>query len=168
MNKTIKTPSYTLNMMKTDKFKSTRIHISFGAEFNEKTVTTRALIPYLMKAITQKYPSRSDLILYLESLYSAYFTGSVERIGTSHLVFFDLSIINNHYTLDQENLLEETFAFLHEVLYNPLFNEATFLEEKRLLIEYFESIYSNKFSYAVKLLNDTMFENEFPLQLQLL
>ena len=160
MNKTIKTPSYTLNMMKTDKFKSTRIHISFGAEFNEKTVTTRALIPYLMKAITQKYPSRSDLILYLESLYSAYFTGSVERIGTSHLVFFDLSIINNHYTLDQENLLEETFAFLHEVLYNPLFNEATFLEEKRLLIEYFESIYSNKFSYAVKLLNDTMFENE--------
>ena len=160
MNKTIKTPSYTLNMMKTDKFKSTRIHISFGAEFNEKTVTTRALIPYLMKAITQKYPSRSDLILYLESLYSAYFTGSVERIGTSHLVFFDLSIIDNHYTLDQENLLEETFAFLHEVLYNPLFNEATFLEEKRLLIEYFESIYSNKFSYAVKLLNDTMFENE--------
>jgi len=146
--------------MKTDKFKSTRIHISFGAEFNEKTVTTRALIPYLMKAITQKYPSRSDLILYLESLYSAYFTGSVERIGTSHLVFFDLSIIDNHYTLDQENLLEETFAFLHEVLYNPLFNEATFLEEKRLLIEYFESIYSNKFSYAVKLLNDTMFENE--------
>jgi len=146
--------------MKTKKFKSTRIHLSFGAQFNEKTVTTRAMIPYLMKAVTQKYPNRSDLILYLESLYSAYFTASVERIGTSHLVFFDMSIIDNHYTLDQENLLEQSFEFIHEVLYNPLFKEATFLEEKRLLVEYFESIYSNKFSYAVKLLNETMFENE--------
>ena len=129
MNTTIKTPSYTLNMMKTKKFKSTRIHLSFGAQFNEKTVTTRAMIPYLMKAVTQKYPNRSDLILYLESLYSAYFTASVERIGTSHLVFFDMSIIDNHYTLDQENLLEQSFEFIHEVLYNPLFKEATFLEE---------------------------------------
>ena len=160
MTKKIITPSYTLNMMKTDKFKSTRIHISFGAAFNEQTVTTRAMIPYMMKAVTKKYPNRSDLILYLESLYSAYFTGSVERIGTTHLVFFDMSIIDDYYTLNQENLLEQSFELIHEVLFNPYLNETTFQEEKRLLEEYFESIYSNKFSYAVKLLNETMFENE--------
>ena len=156
----ITTSSYNLNMMKTDKFKSTRIHVSFGETFDEKTVTIRAMIPYLLKAVTTKYPSRSSMIQYLESMYSAYFTGSVERIGSTHLVYFDMSIIDDHYTLDQENLLEQSFEFIHEVIFNPFFNEETFKEEKRLLEEYFESIYSNKFSYAVKLLNDTMFENE--------
>ena len=114
-----------------------------------------------MKAITTKYPNRADLILYLESLYSAYFTGSVERIGETHMVFFDMSIIDDHYTLEDENLLEQSFQFIHEVLFNPSFVESTLQEEKRMLQEYFESIYSNKFSYAVKLLNDTMFANEF-------
>ncbi len=160
MTKTITTPSYTLNMMRTDKFKSTRIHISFGSSFDESTVTTRALLPYMMKAVAKQYPHRSDMILYLESLYSAYFTGSVERIGESHLVFFDMSMIDDHYTLEQENLLEKSFQFINEVLFNPLFDSSVFEEEKRLLEEYFQSVYSNKFAYAVKLLNETMFEKE--------
>lgn len=160
MTKRIQYPSYSLNMMKTDKFKSTRIHISFGAQFDQDTVTTRALIPYLMKSVTQKFPKRADMIHHLESMYSAYFTGSVERIGTTHLVFFDMSIIDDHYTLEQENLLEKSFELIQEVLFSPLFTEETLFEEKRLLEEYFESIYSNKFSYAVKLLNETMFEHE--------
>lgn len=158
--KTIKTKSYTLNMMKTDRFKSTRIHISFGAEFNQDTITARALVPYMMKAVSEKYPNRSDLILYLESMYSAYFTGSVERIGDTHLVFFDMSMIDDHYTFDNQSLLEQSFELLHEILFNTNLNQSTFDEERRLVEEYFESIYSNKFSYAVKLLNDAMFEHE--------
>jgi predicted Zn-dependent peptidase len=113
-----------------------------------------------MKAVAKQYPHRSDMILYLESLYSAYFTGSVERIGESHLVFFDMSMIDDHYTLEQENLLEKSFQFINEVLFNPLFDSSVFEEEKRLLEEYFQSVYSNKFAYAVKLLNETMFEKE--------
>lgn len=160
MIKKIKTDAYTLNMMHTEKFKSTRVHISFAGPFVEEEVTERALLPYIIKAGSKNHPTRKDVTTYLENMYSAYFIPSVEKIGDTHIVYFDLSIIDDLYTLDNEPLLQQGLEFLHDMIVHPLLLEKSFVEEKRLIEEYFTSIYSNKGSYNMKLLRESMFANE--------
>jgi len=151
---------YTLNMVKTEKFKTNRIQLSFGNELNEETISKRSLIPYLLKAVSKKYDSREKMSAYLEDMYAAHFNVGVSKIGTTHFVNFDLSFINDQYTLNNELLFNKALSFIKEVLFNPYFNEKTFEEEKRLLKEYFQGIYTNKLKYAVKEMYKTMFQNE--------
>jgi len=146
-------------LVKVDKFKSTKIQIHFLGPMNEK-ITSRSLLPYLMKSITKKYNTRIALQKELENMYNLKFNVGLSKVGKSHIITFDFSIIDNPYTLNNENLFEKTILFLKEVLYNPLFKESIFIEEKRLLEEYFDSIYTDKMKYASIKLNETMFENE--------
>ncbi len=158
--KKIELPNYNLNLLKTSKFKSTRIKITFASHLHKDTVTKRAIIPYMMRAITKKYPTRQLVNQKLQEMYAANLTASVDKRGLTHIVTFDLQIINNRYTLHNENLLEEGLLFLKEVLYNPYFTEQTLKEEKRLMEEYHMGIYSNKMRYALKQSMSIAYENE--------
>ena len=157
---TKKTPKYTVNVIHTDKFKTNRITLTFVGELEEKTVTARALLPYLLKAISTTYPTRAKMSTALEEMYAAQFHVSVGKIGLAHAISFDLSIVQDEYLLEKETLFEKGFAFLHEVLYHPRFSEHIFQEEKRLLQEYFLGMYANKMKYAAKQLHEIMFEKE--------
>lgn len=148
--KKIELPNYNLNLLKTSKFKSTRIKLTFANHLKEDTVTKRAILPYMMRAITKNYPTRQLVNQKLEEMYSANLTASVDKRGLTHIITFDLQIINNQYTLNQEDLLKEGLLFLKEVLYNPLFTEQTLKDEVRLMEEYHIGIYSNKMRYALK------------------
>lgn len=160
MKHTIKQDNYNINILTTKKFKSTRIHVSFGNDLTEESVTKRALIPYLLRAMTKKYNSRNKISTHLDNLYAAQFSVGTSKIGLSHFVNFDISIINDKYTIDKESLFIEAVDFLKEVILNPLFSQEIFVQEKRLLEEYFLSIYANKMRYAIKELQTIMFEDE--------
>ncbi len=151
---------YQLHVFPTTKFKSTRIHLSFTNDLNKDTVTPRALVPYLMKAISKEYPERKILNKALEELYAAQFSVGVSKIGNAHLVSFDLNIIDNDYTLSHENIFQDGINFLQSILFKPLFKQTIFEEEKRLLEEYYMSTYANKLRYTIKNLYLTMFQNE--------
>lgn len=160
MKKKIKRNGITYNLEHTDKYKSIRIHLSFGNELSEKNVTCRALLPYLLRSVTEKYPTRDSLSNHLEHLYAAQLSVGSLKLGESHFISFDLSLINDKYTINNENLLEKGFSLLHEVLFRPLFKEDIFLAEKRLLEEYFLSNYANKLRFTLKELINTMFKEE--------
>ncbi len=151
---------YTLNMVKTNKFKTNRIQLSFGSDLNEETVSFRGLLPYLLKSVSKKYDTREALSAYLENLYAAGFSAGVSKVATTHFISFNLSFINDQYTLNNELLFDKALSFLNEVIFNPYFNEKIFEEEKRLLKEHFEGVYNNKLKYAVSETYKTMFENE--------
>lgn len=148
--KKIELPQYNLNLLQTSKFKSTRIKITFATHLNKDTVTKRAVLPYMMRAITKKYPTRDLSNQKLEEMYSANVTASVDKRGLTHIVTFDLQLINNNYTLNNEDLLKEGLSFLKEMLYNPLFTEQTLKDELRLMEEYHMGVYANKMRYALK------------------
>jgi predicted Zn-dependent peptidase len=160
MIQTLKTESYTLNMYQTDQFKTTRIRVSFASPKDLATITHRGLLPYVMKSGSMTYPDKRAITKHLEDLYQAYFTASVESIGETHLVYFDVSVIDDFYTIDNQSLLEKALSFLHDVIYNPSFLESQFEEEKRLMSEYFDGIYNNKMAYAQQELRNSMLENE--------
>lgn len=155
-----KSNGFTINTLQTTKFKTTRIQLAFANHLSEETATTRTLLLYMMKTITKKYTTRKDLAIHLEEMYSAGFGGGVKKIGLSHIVSFDLSIINNKYTINNEDLLVDGLQFLKEIVFNPLFTEEIMIEEKRLLDEYYDSIYTNKLKYAILETYKVMFKEE--------
>jgi len=158
--KTIYNNNYTLNMVKTAKFKTNKVQLSFKNSLTEETVAQRAIIPYLLKAVSKKYNSREKMSAYLENMYAASFNVSVSKIAKTHGVNFDLNFINDQYTLAHETLFSDALLFLKEVLLNPLFTEEIFFEELRLLKEYFSGLYANKLKYAINRLNNVMFKDD--------
>ena len=79
---------YTLTTIKTDKFKTNLISVSFQSEINRDTVTKRSLLPYVLRGATEKYPSKKALNTYLESLYGAclLYTSTSPRDSSRDLV----------------------------------------------------------------------------------
>ena len=159
-SKTIRNSNYTLNLITTKKFKTTRIHVTFANELNKDTVTKRSILPYLMHVVSKKHDSREKMSKYLENMYAANFNVGVSRIGKTHFISFELSIINDNYTFNNELLFNKSLNFLNEVIFNPYFNKQIFKEESRLLKEHYASIYSNKMKYAIKEMRNIMFKNE--------
>jgi len=158
--KTINGNKYTLNMVKTVKFKTNRVQLSFGNKLLEDTISKRTLVPYLLKAVSKKYDSRQLMSAYLENMYAAHFNVGVSKIAKTHFINFDFSFINDQYTLNNELLFEDALSFIEEVLFNPFFNNVVFEEELRLMKEYFKGIYANKLKYAVREANKIMFKDE--------
>lgn len=158
--KVIKNSNYTLNLITTKKFKTTRIQVNFANDLNKDTVTKRSLLPYLMHAISKKHDSREEMSKYLENMYAANFNVGVSRIGKTHFIAFELSIINDDFTFNNELLFNKSVDFLNEIIFNPSFTKDVFKEETRLLKEYYASIYANKMKYAIKQMRSIMFENE--------
>lgn len=158
--KTLRNNKFTLNMVKTEKFKTVRIQLSFGNNLSSKNISNRSLIPYLLKAVSKKYDTRESMSAYLENMYAARLNAGVSKIAKSHFVNFDFSFINDQYTLENESLFTMALDFIKEILFNPYFNEVTFEEEKRLLREYFSGIYANKLKYAFKKMQNSMFKDE--------
>lgn len=158
--KVIKKSNYNLNLITTKKFKTTRIQITFASDLNEDTVTKRSILPYLLHAVSKKHNTRDKMSKYLENMYAASFNIGVSKIGLTHFVGFDLSIINDNYTFNNEKLFSKSLEFASEVLFNPYFNDSIFNEEVRLLKEYYDSIYANKMKYAIKEMRHIMFKDE--------
>lgn len=158
-NKTIQ-KNLTLNHIQTKPFKSTKIRVAFVAPLERDTATIRAILPYIMRAASKKYPSRIDVSTKVNDMYAARFNVGVSKKGETHMILFELSIIDDPYTLFGESLFKEGLDFLHEMIYNPVLSEEIYNEEYRLMTEYYQSIYANKMRYAIQTLQDTMFENE--------
>lgn len=156
---------YKLTTIKSDKFKTNLVTVSFQSEIERDTVTKRSLLPYVMRSATDKYPSKKELNTFLESLYGASLSTTVEKRGKSHNIKFYLSLANEKFLSHNEPLLEEGISLLKEVILKPCFINDCFKEqvvevEKRLLKEYIESIYDDKVSYALQKLVEIMCENE--------
>ncbi len=115
--KIIRNSNYNLNLITTKKFKTTRIHFNFANNLDKSTVTKRSILPYLMRAVSKEFNSREKMSKYLENLYAANFNVGVSRIGKTHFISFELSIINDSYTFNNELLFEKSLEFLKNVLF---------------------------------------------------
>lgn len=148
--KTYNDYGYDVNILSTNKFKSTKIKVTFASDLRKQTVTNRAVLAYVMRTATTKYPTRAKLTEQLEGLYSTYFSAYTEKRGLTHFITFEIQVVNNEFALFNENLQKEVFELLHEIVYHPLFTEQTLQEELRLLEEYHLNTYNNKLRYTIK------------------
>ena len=159
-----------VSIIKTKKFKTNNIVLNFRNYLSKEDVTKRALIPYILKSATERFPNKKAINQELETLYGASFGVAVNKQGVLQILSFRLSLVNDEYLAKNKTLLDDAFALLSEVIFKPklengVFSERVVNEEKRLLKEHFESIYDNKIRYSYQKLIDIMCKDEiFKLQ----
>lgn len=154
----------TLHIVETKKFKKMQIDVKFKTEVEEKELSYRSLLPYVLKASSEKYASKIDINKALENLYGANFDAICVKRGRASITGFFLQTVNPKY-VGSTSLLNDSFSFLSEILLNPrlvdgVFDETVLEEEKRLLIDDIDAIKDDKNRYATKRLYENMFPNE--------
>lgn len=154
-----------IDILPTEKFKTTMITFKFMAPLNYETITARSLLSKLLIRGTKQWPTDKALSKQLSELYGAYINSFVSKFKDQHVITISLEIVNERYLKDSSPLFEKGLNLLHEVITNPLVDNkafnATFVnQEKSLLTKKIEAMIDNKAQYSFLNLLKYMFKDE--------
>lgn len=125
--KKIKTNSYDLNLIKTDKFKTIFFKIVFWEPIKKEEITIRNLLVDNLTFSTKNHPSKKEMSIHKQDLYGTDIIGYNKRTGNYIYTEIYMSILNPKYT--EEEMLEESLDFLCDAIYNPNVKDGAFDEE---------------------------------------
>ena len=145
--------AYNLHIIKTDKFKTITVDVSFRRKVKKDEITIRNLLKELMVNSTLSYPSEKSLIIQTEKLYDLKLLSSCYRIGNYSILSFKSRFLNEKYT--EESMNEESIKFLLELIFRPnLTNDVDKCKKK--IEKSILSLLDNKIKYSLlKLLEST-------------
>ncbi len=155
-------PGVTVYIEPSDKYKTVMIQYKFRTQFDAKSATERSLLNNMLETNSKDYPTQNEMDLKMASLYGASLNTQSQRFGKQHVATMSLTIVNDKFIGGDDTLLEESFGFLHDIIYHPnvengAFHEKTFLREKENLKNYFESLIEDKSAYSRSRLNQLLF-----------
>lgn len=155
-------PGVTVYIEPSDKYKTVMIQYKFRTQFDAKSATERSLLNNMLETNSKDYPTQNEMDLKMASLYGASLNTQSQRFGKQHVATMSLTIVNDKFIGGDDTLLEESFGFLHDIIYRPnvengAFHEKTFLREKENLKNYFESLIEDKSAYSRSRLNQLLF-----------
>ena len=151
--------------VKTDRFKTRRVTLSFVLPVDKKSAASAELISKLLVSCSEKYPSYTSLHRTLNALYGAKLGGGVSRIGDVQLLSFSVESLCDRYALSGESVEKAAVDMLLCMIFEPktengIFSESDFQREKRLLIEKINSRMNSKRKYAVGKMIEAMCSGE--------
>ena len=154
-----------LRTLRTDKFKSDYLSVSFEQPLDGREAAMNALILRILKRGTENYPDMIALSKKLDSLYSADIFTDARCFGETQMLNFSLDALSNDYALDDTDILTEGAKLLAEIIYSPVtengaFNQAYFESEKRNQLADIDAEINNKAKYALSRLRTLMFAHE--------
>lgn len=144
--------SYKLHLIKTKKFKSVSIKVSFRRPIVKEDITMRNILAEILIESTKNYPSKKSLVIKSQELYSTNIHISNSRLGNYITTDFSLSCLNDKYT--EKNNLIKGIEFLSEVIFNPDVTNGEFNKDKLEIIKSYvkedlESIKENTSLYSL-------------------
>lgn len=113
-----------LHIIPTTQFATTRIEVNFSEPLNQERMGDRILIANMLENSAKKYPSQTDLARKLSEMYGAAFGVETVKNGQVHTLRVRLNLVHDVFTEPQKTLLPEGFAFLAEMLNEPLGTDA--------------------------------------------
>jgi predicted Zn-dependent peptidase len=116
-------PGLGLTYISDSRFKSNLIKINFLTPATDKNASENSFITRVLSRKTAKYPNPRDLQKAVEKLYGAGINGSASLIGDAHVASFSVSVIDDKYALENEELTLNAATLLAECLENPLWAE---------------------------------------------
>jgi len=154
-----------IHVMSTKAFKTFAISLYAGVPLAEDTVTSTALIPFVLRRGTASFPETTQFRERLEELYGAGFGFDVYKRGDHQIVQFRMDTINDSFVQSKESLLGESFAFLGEVLTRPVLEEGIFrpsyvTTERETVRKKLEAIVNDKIRYAAERCIEEMCRHE--------
>ena len=116
----IKSYSYNLHVIKTDKFKTVTVKVNFKRKLKKEDITYRNMLVNVLCESTKKYPTKRLMEIATEDLYELGYRGSNYISGKYGIMGFDITFLNEKYT--EKGMLEKSIDFLSEILFKPNLN----------------------------------------------
>ncbi len=136
-----------MDIIKND-FKTIQFVCYNSAIDTEKARVYRYLLSQLLVSHTNKYPTKLDMSVRLEALYGAHLSAHCELNGNVHTMGISLTIADPKLVGDH-TLMTEAISFFKAIIFDhDGFDEAIFKDERRVLIEQWETLKDNKATYA--------------------
>lgn len=153
-----------LNIMSTDKFKSSLISISFIRPLSNKEASLNALVPLVLKRGTMNNKTSIDIQKRLEELYGANLNLDVNKKGEKQVMRFSIEGPETEFT-GEENYIIKIFDILSDIIFNPLLENGIFVEkyvsqEKENLVKRIEGRINDKKQYAFERAIEEMCKGE--------
>lgn len=143
--------NYNLHIVKTDKFKTIMVKVNFKRELKKDEISMRNMLVNVLFESTKKYPTKRLMEIQTEELYELGYRGSNYSSGIYNVMGFDCVFLNPKYS--EENIIEESFDFLKEILFNPNVDENGFEKKSfdiahHILEEHLSSLKENADLYS--------------------
>jgi len=138
-----------LSAVKTNKFKTNLLTVNLLVPLRKETASLNSLLTDVIKRGTVHYPTMQSLNKKQDELYSLGLASYVQKRGEVQAVVFELSAIDDNYTFDKTNLLEQSMQLLGEMIFNPITENGVFVadyvaQEKKNLIDSIKAQINNK------------------------
>lgn len=151
--------------VKTDKFKSSRISVSFVTENSKFNSTAGALLSKVLCRSCEEFPETVEMKKELQSLYGATLSGSTMRYADWLFVKIRLSHLSDRFALEGEKISELAVRLMCSAIFRPNAKDGEFCAEdfeveKRLLMETVKSKINEKRLYAISRMLENMCEDE--------
>ena len=147
-----------------NKFKTNEIAVFVTIKQTQENATKNALIPAVLRRGSTNYRNQLEISKKLENMYGANFNCGVDKSGDYIILKFFIETINNEYSDSKENLAQEAFNLLTDIVFNPLvendgFNINYVKQEKDNLAKIINSKKDDKANYAYQRCVEEMFKN---------
>lgn len=149
----------------TNKFKTNLFAIFLTTPLKRETVTANALLPLVLKRGSSLMQSQEVISEKLEEMYGAGFDCGIDKSGNNQVIKFYLETLNDNFIPTNENIAQEAFDLLFDVIFNPLIINNAFKEqyvdgEKNKLKQIISSKIDNKAKYAMDRCIEEMYKGK--------
>ena len=147
-------PGVWLSHLRTDKFKTACMSLSLLTQLKRETASMNALIPYVLRRGTTRYPDMEAISARLEELYGTAIEPVVRRIGEIQCLGFYASIPEEDYLPGAKGVLRKATELMGELLLSPATRGGLLLpryvdSEKEKMLEAIRSRINDKRGYAL-------------------
>ena len=105
--------SFNLYTIKTDKFKTCEMLITFYNNIDKDNITKEIVLQELLSYSTKKYKNKKDLSTKLKDLYDINFYSYTSKVGNIRTINYSFSFLDPMYT--DKNYLKEVLKIPFEI-----------------------------------------------------
>lgn len=109
---------YNLHTIKTDKFKLCHMEVIFRNNAVKEDMAKRNILFDYLSECSKKYPTKREINLKLEDLYSASLYNVTSKVGNAVFTNFCIDFISPKYT--DNNIVKDAIELIFEMILNPL------------------------------------------------
>lgn len=136
------------------KFKHNRLSVCMILPLEEGKLAQRAIVPYILRQGTRRYPDFTRLNERLSDLYGASLEASVDKFGSYQVMSLSMVGIDSRFALEGEDMVREQAKLLADIVLDPYLEQGAFSAketdlEKEYLKDSIEAEINDKRNYAL-------------------